>query len=198
MKHLWGQFVWFVQRWATMPARWRKYQKALDADLKIRKELLGWQTHFNYLDRNHLEAACAIARRCAGAEEALKRVAASLEADAQAAGLPGLTAAEVERLALLAEECGEVAQAVGKILRHGYRSGSPFGGPINRVALEMEVGHMRAAADMMIAAGDMRAGDIADWQRRKRANVGQWMHHQSPRQSGPVAEASDGLPAVQR
>ena len=198
MKRLLRQVARFMQRWATVPARWRKYQQILDADLKVRKELLGWQTHFNYLDRNHLEAACAIARRCAGAEEALKRVAASLEADAKAAGLPGLTAAEVERLALLAEKCGQVVQAVGKILRHGYRSGSPFGGPINRVALEMEVGHMRAVIDMMIAAGDIRAGDIADWQRSKRANVGQWMHHQSPRQSGPDAEACGGLPAVQR
>ena len=31
-----------------------------------------------------------------------------------------LTPAETERLAILAEECGEVIQAVGKILRHGY------------------------------------------------------------------------------
>lgn len=30
-----------------------------------------------------------------------------------------LTPGEAERLAMLAEECGEVIQAVGKILRHG-------------------------------------------------------------------------------
>lgn len=36
----------------------------------------------------------------------------------------GLSPAEVERLALLAEECGEVIQTVGKILRHGYYLGS--------------------------------------------------------------------------
>jgi hypothetical protein len=33
-----------------------------------------------------------------------------------------LTDAEAERLALLAEECGEVVQVIGKILRHGYES----------------------------------------------------------------------------
>ncbi|HCO91067.1 MAG TPA: hypothetical protein DIT40_08855 [Alphaproteobacteria bacterium] len=36
-----------------------------------------------------------------------------------------LTPAQAERLAMLAEECGEVIQAVGKILRHGYDSYHP-------------------------------------------------------------------------
>ena len=31
----------------------------------------------------------------------------------------GLTPAEAERLALLMEECGEVVQIIGKVLRHG-------------------------------------------------------------------------------
>jgi len=36
-----------------------------------------------------------------------------------------LTPAEAERLAMLAEECGEVIQIIGKILRHGYASHNP-------------------------------------------------------------------------
>lgn len=36
-----------------------------------------------------------------------------------------LTPAQAERLAMLAEECGEVIQIVGKILRHGYDSWHP-------------------------------------------------------------------------
>lgn len=36
-----------------------------------------------------------------------------------------LTPAEVERLAMLAEECSEVIKCVGKILRHGYASFNP-------------------------------------------------------------------------
>lgn len=36
-----------------------------------------------------------------------------------------LTPAEAERLAMLAEECGEVIQVIGKILRHGYDSYHP-------------------------------------------------------------------------
>lgn len=37
----------------------------------------------------------------------------------------GLTKGEAERLAWLAEEAGEVVQAVTKILRHGYDSYNP-------------------------------------------------------------------------
>jgi hypothetical protein len=36
-----------------------------------------------------------------------------------------MTDAERERLAMLAEECAEVIQVVGKILRHGYNSYHP-------------------------------------------------------------------------
>ena len=36
-----------------------------------------------------------------------------------------LTPAQAERLAMLAEECGEVIQIIGKILRHGYESYHP-------------------------------------------------------------------------
>ena len=36
-----------------------------------------------------------------------------------------LTDAEAERLAMLAEECGEVVKAVGKVLRHGFESVNP-------------------------------------------------------------------------
>lgn len=36
-----------------------------------------------------------------------------------------LSKGETERLAMLAEEAGEVIQAVGKVLRHGYESYHP-------------------------------------------------------------------------
>lgn len=36
-----------------------------------------------------------------------------------------LTAAEQERLAILAEEMGEALQIIGKIIRHGYESYNP-------------------------------------------------------------------------
>ncbi len=51
-----------------------------------------------------------------------------------------LSPSEAERLAMLAEGCGEVVQAIGKILRHGYESTHPDGGPTNRATLERECG----------------------------------------------------------
>lgn len=66
-----------------------------------------------------------------------------------------LTPAEAERLALLAEECGEVIRAIGKVLRHGYENTHPDGGPTNREALESECGDVYHAMLRMWAAGDM-------------------------------------------
>jgi len=92
--------------------------------------------------------------------------------------VPGLSPAEIERLALLVEECGEAMQAAGKVLRHGWRSSSPFGGPPNNVALEREIGDVHAACDLLIASDDMRGGDIGHWRRRKRISVEKYLHHQ--------------------
>lgn len=67
----------------------------------------------------------------------------------------GLTPAEAERLAMLAEECAEVIQIIGKILRHGYESHHPADPMIyNRNLLEDEVGDLHAVLEMMRAAGD--------------------------------------------
>lgn len=62
-----------------------------------------------------------------------------------------LTPAQAERLAILAEECGEVVQAIGKILRHGYESCHPCdtAGPNNAEYLLKEVFDLRAAILMI-------------------------------------------------
>lgn len=57
----------------------------------------------------------------------------------------GLSAAEAEALALLAEECGEVVQAIGKILRHGLWSEHPESGIPNYNTLQREIGDVLAA-----------------------------------------------------
>ena len=172
----------WVRAAVRLPRRVRVYEQNMRADEKWRKEFNGWARHFGYAGGEwrvgEMEAACAIARRCAGAEEALKRLAASLEKEDAERPLPGLSPAEIERLALLAEECGEAVQAVGKTLRHGYQSASPFGGAINRVALEREMGDVRAAIQIMEHAGDVRGGDVKCWQTKKAVGVHKWMHHQ--------------------
>ena len=85
---------------------------------------------------------------------------------------------EAERLALLLEEAGEVVQAVGKILRHGYESTHPDGGPTNRESLERELGDMAAAIQMMTERRDVNAAFIRQCQREKLTKVAQYLHHQ--------------------
>lgn len=120
----------------------------------------------------------ALERRCAGAELALKRLAEGAEREIAGRDLPGLSPAQIERLALLAEECGGVIHVVGKVLRHGYSSASPFGGAKNQVALERELGDLGAAVQMIESAGDVRRGDVKHWQAKKAVNVHKWLHHQ--------------------
>lgn len=64
-----------------------------------------------------------------------------------------LTAAEIERLAKLAEECAEVSKIAMKILRFGYDGQQPNG---NRELLCNELGNLRAAIQLMTTAGDVK------------------------------------------
>jgi len=93
----------------------------------------------------------------------------------------GLTPAEAERLALLAEECGEVIQAIGKVLRHGYEN-SYDNGETNRAALEREIGDVEAAIDMLIDALDVNTSTIEAAILRKKRAVSKYLHHQENQQ----------------
>lgn len=93
----------------------------------------------------------------------------------------GLTAAETERLELLAEECSEVIQIAMKILRHGYASkhpdrNEPFD-PDNREMLATELGHVAAAVQLMTTAGDVLPMHIERNRAHKLASVGKYLHH---------------------
>jgi NTP pyrophosphatase (non-canonical NTP hydrolase) len=91
----------------------------------------------------------------------------------------GLTPAETERLALLAEEAGELVQACMKVLRHGYGSRWPEGSDVdNRYTLSEEAGHVRTAINLMTRAGDLDGDDVWNAQETKRVNIGRWLHHQ--------------------
>ena len=92
--------------------------------------------------------------------------------------IPDLTPAEIERLALLMEEMGEAAQAIGKILRHGYGSRHPDGGPTNREALEKEIGDVRAAISLMIEKGDLSVAELWRHEEEKQESVKRYLHHQ--------------------
>lgn len=89
-----------------------------------------------------------------------------------------LTPSEAERLALLAEEMGEAIQAIGKILRHGYGSRHPEGGPTNRAALEKELGDVRHSMIRLCESGDLSKTAIHEAADQKAERVGAYLHHQ--------------------
>lgn len=92
----------------------------------------------------------------------------------------GLTPAEAERIAMLMEEAGEIVQACGKILRHGYESHHPDGGQTNRDELIHELIDLSAVAFGMTLYGDIELPPVleeqlhAAWGRKLR-----YTHHQS-------------------
>lgn len=91
----------------------------------------------------------------------------------------GLTYAESERLAMLAEECSEVIQIVGKILRHGYDSYHPDNpSHLNRAQLEEEIMDVHAVVQMMKARGDISTPDVGAYMAGRIGRKLRYSHHQ--------------------
>ena len=90
----------------------------------------------------------------------------------------GLTPAQAERLGMLVEECGEVIQIAGKILRHGYDSYHPNDPTTtNRHLLVLELRDVNAvlkamARDELINA-NINTGVEDIWAKKLR-----YAHHQ--------------------
>lgn len=122
----------------------------------------------------------------------------------------GLSDAERERLALLAEECGEVMQVIGKILRHGYESHNPTLPKVHRVTnrtmLENELGDLKAAILIASHNGDIGPVEMDSAMMRKLGKVGRYLHFQRsipfssiipqpPREGSPEQPRHDTLPS---
>jgi NTP pyrophosphatase (non-canonical NTP hydrolase) len=92
----------------------------------------------------------------------------------------GLTPAEHERLAILAEELGEAAQAIGKILRHGYESYHPSHPErgSNRHQLELELGDVSFAISLLTRTGDVSFERINERAFEKAESIKSYLHHQ--------------------
>jgi hypothetical protein len=89
----------------------------------------------------------------------------------------GLSPAEAERLAMLAEEAGEIVQVVGKILRHGYESWHPSDpSTTNRMLLSKEVADLCGVVTMMEGDFDPTVGDAVEDVIAKKLR---YSHHQS-------------------
>lgn len=90
-----------------------------------------------------------------------------------------MTEAELERLAILAEEAAEVQQIVMKIIRHGYGSHNPFDETKtpNRELLNKELGDLQYAIQLMIAHHDINSMAISKYKLEKPVKMNKYLHH---------------------
>lgn len=95
---------------------------------------------------------------------------------------PELTAAQTERLAILAEECAETIQMVNKILRFGWESVHPFSKDqrTNRERLSDELRDVLTATLLLIENKDIRRESL-EWgpQYVKRLMMSEFVSYQS-------------------
>jgi NTP pyrophosphatase (non-canonical NTP hydrolase) len=91
----------------------------------------------------------------------------------------GLTPAQAELLALLAEECAEVIQVIAKIQRHGLLSCNPNDPErtTNLNLLHRELGDVRAAMVMLSRAGVLHLGQLPALAGLKLERVREYLHH---------------------
>lgn len=112
-----------------------------------------------------------------------KRTSPTTTTDHEEDSIPysnGLSDAETERLALLAEELMEAAQVAMKILRHGYVATDNTSGVVynNRSDLEIELGHVSNAIKLMARNEDISLDRVEQAYQVKRRLIGKHLHHQ--------------------
>jgi len=92
---------------------------------------------------------------------------------------PDLSKEELERLAILSEELGEVQQVIGKILRFGYASYNPETPhlPDNRGKLELELGDLRCIMKLMFQEEDIDEMIIDLNSISKEEKINKWMKY---------------------
>ena len=96
-----------------------------------------------------------------------------------------LSDAQVESLAVLAEELAEAGRCAAKVLRHGYDRSGPdsaivvnLGKLTNRGRLEEELGHVANAICLLADAGDVNLESISHYQNAKRVEIAKYLHEQ--------------------
>lgn len=90
-----------------------------------------------------------------------------------------LSEAEIERIAILAEECGEVVQICMKVLRHGFSSHHPQqSARSNRFELTKELGHVLHAIEMLKQHKDVSSIFLDRSCKDKEETIKPYLHHQ--------------------
>lgn len=89
-----------------------------------------------------------------------------------------LTPQEAETVAILMEECAEVIQVCGKILRHGLESSHPDNPTVtNRQLLELEIGHVLYAKNRSLEILPLSSLEIVKSINKKAEKIGRFLHH---------------------
>lgn len=127
------------------------------------------RTDVNYTNRKEALDDFIVVNLCYGYDNWLQK---------QTANFNKLSASETERLAILVEEMGEAHQAIGKILRHGYESTHPDGGPTNRESLEHELGDVRHSMIRLCNSKDLSKAQIHWFADKKEETINPYLHHQ--------------------
>lgn len=80
-----------------------------------------------------------------------------------------LEESELQHLIVLSEECGEVVQAVAKIIRFGADDKNPSDpeGLTNREKLELEVGDVASAVKRLIKSRTISAKKVREFEEAK-------------------------------
>jgi NTP pyrophosphatase (non-canonical NTP hydrolase) len=89
------------------------------------------------------------------------------------------TPAQLERLAIVVEETGEVLKEIGKILRFGYEAHHPDRMETNRQALTRELGDLTAGVGFLIGMGDISGDDVSAQALVKQERIEHWSHFQT-------------------
>ncbi len=90
-----------------------------------------------------------------------------------------LTEAEREWLAILIEECSEVAAVATKVLRFGWRPHDDVANKDydNQVLLERELGDLKVAVTIGTQSGNISPTRIDEAAARKKFTINQYLNH---------------------
>lgn len=87
-----------------------------------------------------------------------------------------LSPSELERLSLLSEECGEVVQAISKIIRHGWNS-KYDNGTTNREQLEIEIADIQLAIELLLSNNDIYFNNIENRTINKLQRINNYLYY---------------------
>lgn len=163
MKALWARVTgWVVWRW-KLPSyeQLRLRCERAERHLELAERAPNWKAD------HEREVAYSKEQRRINVE--LLARCAALENDRTASGL---SAAEVERLALLAMAAGKLAADASKVTLHGWKSSSPFTGRPAYTEVEHSMGRLAAAVELMVEGGDVRGVELRAHAARAKQRIG--------------------------